>query len=77
MCRSGRIQPGSLPGGQAALLWHVGPYHELQRSHLRLTNWVAERGFEPNGGMWEVYWTDPGLEPDPSKWKTQIIWPTK
>ena len=32
---------------------------------------VAERG----GGAWEVYWTDPGVVPDSSKWRTQLFMP--
>jgi hypothetical protein len=22
-------------------------------------------------------WTDPGMEPDPSKWRTKVVWPVK
>jgi AraC family transcriptional regulator len=27
------------------------------------------------GAPWEVYVTDPGVEPDSSKWYTQVIYP--
>jgi effector-binding domain-containing protein len=25
--------------------------------------------------MWEVYWTDPDMEPDQERWRTEIIIP--
>jgi hypothetical protein len=30
-----------------------------------------------DGGPWEIYWTDPGLERDPAKWRTEIVQPVK
>ena len=30
---------------------------------------------EAAGGPWEVYWTNPGMVPDPAKWRTQIFAP--
>ena len=74
---SGRVKPSELPGGRAAMTWHVGSYHQLQQSYDRLEAWIGEQELEPRGGFWEVYWTDPGLEPDPSSWRTQIFWPVE
>ena len=33
------------------------------------------QGIETTGPLWEIYWTDPGIEPDPKKWRTQILVP--
>jgi effector-binding domain-containing protein len=74
---SGRVKPSELPAGRAAMTWHVGSYHELQKSYDRLGDWLAEEDLVSRGGFWEVYWTDPGLEPDPSTWRTQIYWPVE
>jgi effector-binding domain-containing protein len=74
---SGRVKPGELPAGRAAMTWHVGSYHELQKSYDRLGAWLAAEELRPRGGFWEVYWTDPGLEPDPSTWRTQLFWPVE
>ena len=71
----GRVQPGELPAGQVAVAWHVGPYDAIGATYERLVAWVAEQGREPAGAMWEVYWTDPSAEPDPSKWRTEVILP--
>jgi len=32
-------------------------------------------GLTQTGGPWEVYATDPGAEPDTSKWLTEIWFP--
>lgn len=74
---AGRVKAGALPAGKAAMTWHVGSYHELQKSYDRLEAWMKARELAPAGGFWEIYWTDPGLEPDPSTWRTQIFWPVE
>jgi len=73
----GRVKSGELPGGRVAVTWHVGPYHELSKSTDRLGAWIASEKLAARGPFWEVYWTDPGLEPDPSTWRTQILWPVE
>lgn len=73
----GNVLACELPGGRTAITWHVGGYNELQKSHKRLEEWMKAEGLEARGGPWEIYWTDPGLEPDPAKWRTQILWPVK
>ena len=73
----GRVAPSKLPAGKAATTWHIGPFEKLQESYGALQSWLTKEGLEPRGGPWEVYWTDPGIEPDPSKWRTQVFWPVK
>ncbi len=73
----GRVKAETLPAGMAVVAWHVGPYHELPRTHKKITAFVEERGLVLRGAAWEEYWTDPGMEPDPSKWRTKVVWPVK
>lgn len=73
----GRVKASTLPGGKAATVWHIGKYHDLPKSYAKLEAWMKSRNHDVSAAFWEVYWTDPGLEPDPRKWKTQIIWPIK
>ena len=73
----GRIQPSELPGGETAVTWHFGKYEDVVKTHALLERWARSNGMTPRGGAWEIYWTDPGLEPDPAKWKTQIFLPIK
>lgn len=71
----GDIEAGELPGGEVAFTWHVGPYDRLGEAHTALCEWLAENGRQAAGPPWEVYWTDPGQEPDPGKWRTEVLLP--
>jgi effector-binding domain-containing protein len=72
-----RVKPSTLPGGDVVSGMHVGPYVELPKTHEALARWLAEHEMKCAGGPWEVYWTDPGLERDPSKWRTEIFQPVQ
>ncbi|MSR61289.1 MAG: AraC family transcriptional regulator [Planctomycetes bacterium] len=74
---TGRVQLSELPAGRAAMTWHVGPYDKLEQSYERLGAWIREQKLKASGPFWEVYWTDPGLEPDASTWRTQVWWPVE
>ena len=74
---SGRIQPGRLPGGDAARIVHLGPYDTIAVTYERLQAWMAARRREPSGPFWEVYWTDPHTSPDPASWRTEVFAPLR
>lgn len=71
----GRVKNSKLPAGRTVTCWHVGPYHELHAAHTALQAYLAQAKLTARGGPWEVYWTDPGMVPDPAKWRTQIFAP--
>jgi len=71
----GRVKGSSLPGGKTAVTWHIGPYPELPKTYAVLEAWMKSQSLAPRGPFWEIYWTDPGIERDPAKWRTQILWP--
>ncbi len=71
----GRVRASELPGGEAATIWHVGSYATIGESFGRLSSWFAKSHKTQGDGPWEVYVTDPRMEPDPDHWQTQIIWP--
>jgi effector-binding domain-containing protein len=73
----GDIQAGELPAGPAAVTWHVGPYEGLGAAHHALTEWASKNHRTPAGPSWECYVTDPGAEPDPQKWRTQVFLPLR
>lgn len=73
----GDVRAGELPGGEVATTWHVGPYDGLAQAYGALQAWMSANGREPRGAPWEVYWSDPQQEPDPAKWKTEVIWPIR
>ena len=74
---SGRVTAGELPGGEVAVTWHIGPYEKLGQAYAALGSWVKEHRRESSGPAWEIYWSDPGAVPDPSEWRTEVIWPLK
>ncbi len=71
----GRIKNGTLPAGRTVTCWHIGPYHDLSKAHAALQAHMNSEKLVARGGPWEVYWTDPGMVPDSSKWRTQIFAP--
>ncbi|HEX5133319.1 MAG TPA: GyrI-like domain-containing protein [Candidatus Krumholzibacteria bacterium] len=73
----GRIAAGTLPGGQVATTTHMGPYDKLPHAHDALHEWIEQHMKNSAGPQWEVYWTDPGREPNPENWKTELMWPIK
>ena len=40
-----------------------------------LASWVSSHGGEPAGAPWEVYFSDPAVEPDPATWHTEVVQP--
>lgn len=71
----GEIELGSLVGGAIATTVHKGPYDRLNEAHEAIEHWLADNGEKANGPPWEVYVTDPGEQPDPSEWLTEVNWP--
>jgi effector-binding domain-containing protein len=75
IAEKGRIKNGVLPGGKTVIGWHIGPYDKLKVAHEALQAHLAAEKLKSRGGPWEVYWTDPGVVPDPAKWRTQLFMP--
>lgn len=71
----GRVIPGTLPSGPVAITTHVGPYDRLGDAVDALTAWVVAQGSTPAGAYWEIYYSDPILEPDPASWRTDVVLP--
>jgi effector-binding domain-containing protein len=69
------VVAGSLPAGRAYEAMHVGPYESLQHTYGAIMARMQKDGASPGEAMWEYYLTDPGVEPDPSKWQTLVVWP--
>ena len=72
---SGVVEASALPGGPAAATWHIGPYDTMQPTYAATMAWIEEQGAAPSGPPWEVYYSDPSTEPDPTTWRTEVIWP--
>jgi effector-binding domain-containing protein len=75
------VEPGEplelleLPACDAIKADHFGPYDQLGQTHESVWSFVQELGRAPVSGPIERYITDPGAEPDSSKWHTEILLP--
>ncbi len=73
VAEKGRVKNSELPGGRTVVAWHTGPYEKLPAAHEALRAYLQANGLKARGGPWEIYWTDPGVVPDSSKWRTQLF----
>ena len=86
---NGGIRSGSLPAGRYATLVHVGPYAsaeapDLASARARLLRFIDERTLDvectptADGSRYdaclESYLTNARLEPDPSRWRTELAY---
>lgn len=72
---AGDVRPSTLPGGPAAHTVHVGPYDAMGAAYAAVEEWIAAQGGVLSGPPWEVYMTDPDVEPDPAMWRTEVFSP--
>jgi effector-binding domain-containing protein len=78
----GDVTPGLLPAGTYAVTTHVGHPEELVQVTAELLaygdahGWEWDRHRTPQGDAWgcrlEMLLTDPRVEPDMSRWETQL-----
>ncbi|MBN1200202.1 MAG: GyrI-like domain-containing protein [Bacteroidales bacterium] len=73
----GRIRLEEIPAQKVLMADYHGPYEKTEFVYRALDKYVAQEGLVITGGPWEVYVTDPMLEPDTAKWNTQILFPIK
>ena len=65
----------TVPAQKMAVFYHYGNYTELGKGHDNAEAFLKKLGFEAGDKSVEIYETDPGLEPDPTKWLTKICFP--
>jgi effector-binding domain-containing protein len=70
-----RIMLKSTAAGMAVKAVHMGDYHQLDKTHAEVDRYVADHSLIARGAPYEVYVTDPGLEPDTAKWITHVYYP--
>jgi effector-binding domain-containing protein len=71
----GQFEMRELPGGDIAVGDHYGPYETVIETAERLREFIEQQGRSIAGPLWESYTTDPGEEPDPEKWHTEVCYP--
>ncbi len=75
MAETDEIKASALPAGKAVTTIHHGSYDKLSNAHEAMAKYVEMEGLKPSGGLWTVYVTDPGQEPDQSKWQSKLHQP--
>jgi effector-binding domain-containing protein len=65
----------TLPGGECAVTVHIGSYDTMEPAYAALAAWMEANDATPRGDAWEVYFSDPASEPDPTQWRTEIVQP--
>lgn len=73
----GRIKVKQLTAGNAVVVHFYGPYDQTGKGYSLASNWIKEHGKTETGAPYEVYLGDPGIEKDPYKVLTNIIFPVK
>ncbi len=54
---------------------YFGGYNSMYPFHMGISEWLKKNGKDEHAPRWELYITDPGMEPDSTKWQTDIVIP--
>lgn len=73
---NGEITASKLPGGKMGTCFYTGPYPEMRVAYEALAKLLEEKGLEPAGVVYEVYYNSP-TDTEPSKLQTLILFPLK
>jgi effector-binding domain-containing protein len=71
----GEVKKGMSHGGKAVKCVYTGPYEEGDKPHNAIADYMEANNLEMAGPPWEVYASDPGTEPDSTKWVTHVYYP--
>ncbi len=71
---SGRIQIGNSTSGNTLQASHFGVYETASVTHDAMKKYCKDSGYTINGSAYEIYITDPSLEPNPLNWETKVVY---
>jgi effector-binding domain-containing protein len=74
---TGRVTPGKWPAGKVVRTVYHGGYEGLGQAWGELGAWIDAAGLTPAEDLWEVYLVDPGSDPEPSNWQTELNRPLR
>lgn len=69
-----QVLKGSSYAGLVIKATHYGPYEEMMPIYRAAEAYMTANGLVQNGPVTEIYVTDPGSEPDSTKWATDVYW---
>jgi effector-binding domain-containing protein len=71
----GNVKAGERKAGNAVLIHYLGNYMGVGKAHAQAHEYIAKYNKKITGAPWESYVTDPGVEKDTAKWKTEVYYP--
>lgn len=74
---AGEIIASEIAAGEVVFAPYYGPYEGTGTVHEKIQQYLAAKGIDWVDYPWEVYMTDPQMEPDPSKWLTLVYYRIK
>jgi effector-binding domain-containing protein len=74
---AGKVKVVEYPEMKVVRAMHTGAYEEFVISYGKMDEYIKSNKLEVTGQAFEFYLTDPGSEPDNSKWQTLICFPLK
>ena len=74
---TGNVNAVTFPSERAVRVDYYGAYTSINEAYRFMRGMTARKIFTSNGPPREYYVTDPGTEPDTSKWYTQIFFPVE
>jgi effector-binding domain-containing protein len=63
-----------IPAGKALVVDYYGPYEGIADAHIAMDEYIKAKGWQQKSPVLEQYVTDPGTEPDTSKWLTKVLY---
>lgn len=73
--KNSRVKLNYIATGNYVTATHYGVYERIPETYFSINEWMRKNEVQVIGPPWEVYITDPALEPNPEKWQTQINFP--
>ena len=70
-----RVKLNYIAIGNYVTATHYGVYERIPETYFSINEWMRKNEVQVIGPPWEVYVTDPAIEPNPEKWETQINFP--
>lgn len=72
---TGEVFRSATPGGPAACVRHLGPYHTLNLAHEAVRTWCEANGHRLAGPSWEIYghW-QPEWDANPRLIRTDVFY---
>jgi effector-binding domain-containing protein len=68
----GEVRPGQWPAMKVVRTVYRGPYEQLIDGWSEFRTWLDSQNCKTAPDIWERYLVDPGSNPDPSAWRTEL-----